>query len=95
MSAPILCEIGAGISLWANAIHALEALGLGDAMQTHVLSELRGGLRLGVARSCLQPPRDELTQRFGVSMAVMRRADLLAVFVGQLSLSNCTSVTHA
>jgi 2-polyprenyl-6-methoxyphenol hydroxylase-like FAD-dependent oxidoreductase len=76
--------IGAGISLWANAIHALEALGLGDAIRTHVLSELHGGLRtwrtvLSAASS------DELTERFAVSMAVMHRADLLAVLVGQLS----------
>ena len=63
----IRCEIGAGISLWANAIHALEALGLGDAMQTHVLSELRGGLRTWCGTVLSAASWDELTERFAVS----------------------------
>jgi 2-polyprenyl-6-methoxyphenol hydroxylase-like FAD-dependent oxidoreductase len=65
--APIRCEIGAGISLWANAIHALEALGLGDAMQTHVLSELRGGLRTWCGTVLSAASWDELSERFAVS----------------------------
>ena len=37
-------EVGAGISLWANAIHALDELGLANAIRPHVLSELHAGL---------------------------------------------------
>jgi 2-polyprenyl-6-methoxyphenol hydroxylase-like FAD-dependent oxidoreductase len=43
--ASALREVGAGISLWANALHALDELGLADAIRPHVLSELHAGLR--------------------------------------------------
>lgn len=83
--APILREIGAGISLWANAIHALEELGLADAIRARVLSELHGGLRTWRGTVLSAVPPHELTNRFAVSIAVMHRADLLAVLASRVS----------
>ena len=74
-----LREIGAGISLWANAIHALDELGLADAIRRHVLSEQYADLRTwrGTVLSAS-------TKRFAVPIAVMHRADLLAVLASQV-----------
>lgn len=79
-----LREIGAGISLWANAIHALDELGLADAIRAHTLSELHAGFRTWRG-TVLSAASNELTKRFAVPIAVMHRADLLAVLASQVS----------
>ncbi|MGE6738294.1 FAD-dependent monooxygenase, partial [Streptomyces sp. NPDC059900] len=43
--APQFTEIGAGISLWPNALRALEALGLADAVLELGAVEATGGVR--------------------------------------------------
>jgi 2-polyprenyl-6-methoxyphenol hydroxylase-like FAD-dependent oxidoreductase len=69
-----LREIGAGISLWANAIHVLDELGLADAIRRHVLSELHAGLRTWRGTVLAATTSNELTKRFAVPIAVMHRA---------------------
>jgi 2-polyprenyl-6-methoxyphenol hydroxylase-like FAD-dependent oxidoreductase len=83
--ASALREIGAGISLWANAIHALDELGLADAFRPHVLSELHAGLRTWRGTVLSATSSNELTKRFAVPIAVMHRADLLGVLASQVS----------
>ncbi|HYL84941.1 MAG TPA: FAD-dependent monooxygenase [Candidatus Angelobacter sp.] len=83
--APALREVGAGISLWANALHALDELGLANAIRPHVLSELHAGLRTWRGAVLSSAASNELTKRFAVPIAVMHRADLLAVLAGQVS----------
>ena len=83
--ASALREVGAGISLWANAIHALDELGLANAIRPHVLSELHAGLRTWRGTVLSAASSNELTKRFAVPIAVMHRADLLGVLASQVS----------
>lgn len=83
--APALHEIGAGISLWANAINALDELGLADAIRARGLSELRGGLKTWRGTVLYAASYDELAGRFGAAVVVMHRADLLAVLAKKIS----------
>ena len=85
---PILREVGAGISLWANAIHVLDELGLANAIRPHVLSELHAGLRTWRGTVLSSAASSELTKGFAVPIAVMHRADLLAVLAGQVSTNH-------
>jgi 2-polyprenyl-6-methoxyphenol hydroxylase-like FAD-dependent oxidoreductase len=70
-------EVGAGISIWANAIHALDEPGLRDAVRARIrflrYSDIRtpGGAILSASAA---------EERAGV----MHRADLLSIFVGAL-----------
>jgi 2-polyprenyl-6-methoxyphenol hydroxylase-like FAD-dependent oxidoreductase len=82
--APALCEVGAGISLWANAIHALEELGLGEKLRAAVLSDQHGGLRTWRGATLSAPPPDALAKRSGIAMALMHRADLLALLASEV-----------
>jgi 2-polyprenyl-6-methoxyphenol hydroxylase-like FAD-dependent oxidoreductase len=56
--APELREVGAGISLWANAIRALDHLGVGDAIRAVSLSLDRSEMRASDlrARNSVIPP---------------------------------------
>jgi 2-polyprenyl-6-methoxyphenol hydroxylase-like FAD-dependent oxidoreductase len=77
--APELRGIGAGISLWPNAVHALRRLGLGDAVEgagavAHdaVLRSWRGS-QLGASITA------QLAGRFGAPLVIVHRARLQAV----------------
>lgn len=83
--APALREIGAGISLWTNAIHALDELGLADAIRSRAPSELYAGLRTWRGTVLSAASSNEWTKRLAVSIAVMHRAELLAVLASELS----------
>ena len=43
--APQLREVGAGVSLWPNALQAADHLGVGDAIRQQAMSEGQGGMR--------------------------------------------------
>jgi len=77
--APELREVGAGISLWPNAVKALRRLGLGDAVEAAgapardaVLRSWRGA-QLGASIT------SELQGRFGAPLVLVHRARLQAV----------------
>jgi len=82
-SAPAIEDVGAGIQLTPNAMHALAALGLdaparerGEEPET---LDLRDGARdLLLSRL---PLKGEMTRRFGAPYLVLRRADLQAVLL--------------
>jgi 2-polyprenyl-6-methoxyphenol hydroxylase-like FAD-dependent oxidoreductase len=48
-------EVGAGISLWANAIKALRQLGLGDALDSISLVNQEGAARRGAGTETSSP----------------------------------------
>jgi 2-polyprenyl-6-methoxyphenol hydroxylase-like FAD-dependent oxidoreductase len=75
--APQFTEIGAGISLWPNALHALEALGLADTVRALGAVEQAGGVRDRRGRWLSRTDNAELTRRFGHPLTVLHRADLL------------------
>ncbi|SFC19081.1 2-polyprenyl-6-methoxyphenol hydroxylase [Streptomyces aidingensis] len=82
--APEFTEVGAGISLWPNALHALEALGLAGAVRELGAVEPAGGLRDRRGRWLSRTESAELTRRFGRPLVVLARADLLRVLAGAL-----------
>ncbi|MGB8946083.1 MAG: FAD-dependent monooxygenase, partial [Streptomyces sp.] len=75
--APEFTEIGAGISLWPNALRALAALGLADTVRALGAVEAAGGVRDRRGRWLTRTDNAELTRRFGHPLLVLHRADLL------------------
>jgi 2-polyprenyl-6-methoxyphenol hydroxylase-like FAD-dependent oxidoreductase len=85
--APALGEVGAGISLWANALRALDRIGAGDAVRAAALAlqysefRVRAGHRVTVAY-----PAAALEARLGFAplVAMIHRADLVGALAGCL-----------
>jgi len=77
--APELVEVGAGISLWPNAVNALGRLGIGDAVEAegapaHAAAfRSRRGAQLGASIT------NRLEERFGAPLILIHRARLQAV----------------
>jgi 2-polyprenyl-6-methoxyphenol hydroxylase-like FAD-dependent oxidoreductase len=71
-------EVGAGISLWANAFRALDALGLGDRVRALGTMDVSGGARDRRGRQLLRTDTSELARRHGASAVLLHRADLLS-----------------
>ncbi|MFF1696275.1 FAD-dependent monooxygenase [Streptomyces sp. NPDC058257] len=82
--APKFTEIGAGISLWPNALRALEALGLADTVRSLGAVEATGGVRDRRGRWLSRTDNAELARRFGHPLVVLHRADLLRVLTEAL-----------
>ncbi|MFF9011580.1 FAD-dependent monooxygenase [Streptomyces sp. NPDC014870] len=75
--APRFTEIGAGISLWPNALRALEALGTADTVRALGAVEKAGGVRDRRGRWLSRTDTAALVHRFGHPLVVLHRADLL------------------
>jgi 2-polyprenyl-6-methoxyphenol hydroxylase-like FAD-dependent oxidoreductase len=76
--APELREVGAGITLWTNAVKVLRKLGVGDAIERAAsplrkseLRSWRGGLLVGIDFTYL-------SEKFGAPTVGIHRADLQA-----------------
>ncbi|GGW46507.1 FAD-dependent monooxygenase [Streptomyces griseoloalbus] len=82
--APRFTEIGAGISLWPNALHALEVLGLADAVRALGAVETAGGVRDRRGRQLCRTDNAELERRFEHPLLVLHRADLSRVLAEAL-----------
>jgi 2-polyprenyl-6-methoxyphenol hydroxylase-like FAD-dependent oxidoreductase len=76
--APALREIGAGIALAANALRALDVLGIGAEIRAQSIAGLQGGLRRPNGRVLVNLAASELINRFG-TVVIMHRAELLAL----------------
>jgi 2-polyprenyl-6-methoxyphenol hydroxylase-like FAD-dependent oxidoreductase len=95
---PILREVGAGISLWPNAVKALVQLGLGEHLRSISRQNAEFSLRRtnGAVIACT-PTRD-LERRFGGGILIFHRAELLEILAqsfgsGRLHLgSTCTQI---
>lgn len=72
-----LRETGAGLSLWRNALLALDAIGLGDACRAHSLPYPGAALRRWDGRVLVSPAEKELKALIGEVGLVMHRAALL------------------
>ncbi|MFF8652645.1 FAD-dependent monooxygenase [Streptomyces huasconensis] len=75
--APEFTEIGAGISLWPNALRALDTLGLADTVRALGAEEATGGVRDRRGRWLSRTDNAELARRFGHPLVVLHRAELL------------------
>ncbi|SES37504.1 FAD-dependent monooxygenase [Actinokineospora terrae] len=67
-------EVGAGISLWRNALRALDALGVGDRVRARGANPGNGGLRDKRGRW--------LAASSAADLVMIHRADLLEVLLG-------------
>lgn len=74
-------EIGAGLTLWPNALAALDALGVGDGARDTALSEFDGGFMTASGRWLTRLNTDAVRDRYG-EVVVMARPDLLSLLLG-------------
>ncbi|MFE5482307.1 FAD-dependent monooxygenase [Streptomyces sp. NPDC056527] len=89
--APEFTEIGAGISLWPNALHALDVLGLAEHVRALGAVEAGGGVRDRQGRWLSRTDNAELTRRFGHPLVVLHRADLLRALTEALPADSLRS----
>lgn len=74
---PELSEIGAGLTLWPNALRALDALGIGPAIRGLGLVESMFGVRDSTGRWLSRTDSAAMAKRFGDGMVVLERPQLL------------------
>lgn len=85
--APELREVGAGISLWANALRALDHIGAGDAVRKHSLGMVRSEMRAREGRKILVGMRaEQFEKKYGIApfVCMIHRADLVAALASLL-----------
>jgi 2-polyprenyl-6-methoxyphenol hydroxylase-like FAD-dependent oxidoreductase len=75
--APQPAEVGAGLSLWANAIHALDRLGLTGALQELRSPTPEAGIYAWHGEPIMTESLEALAQRLGTISIVAHRAELL------------------
>jgi 2-polyprenyl-6-methoxyphenol hydroxylase-like FAD-dependent oxidoreductase len=81
---PTWQAVGAGLSLWPNAMHALRTLGLGTPMKALGTPQTDAVIRTwrGDPLSCL--PASEMARRFGSPLIGIHRADLQQLLLDAL-----------
>ncbi|MEU3015183.1 FAD-dependent monooxygenase [Nocardia asteroides] len=72
--APELTEVGAGISLWSNALRALDALGVGAAIRAQAVEDASAGIRDARGRWLSRTDIATLRARFGAPVVIHRAA---------------------
>src|SRR5215467_7912629 len=76
--APQFTEVGAGLSVWPNALRALDALGVGGPVRRRAVLQGQAGIRDAAGRWLSRTDTAELERRYGPT-AMIHRADLQAV----------------
>ncbi|WP_341684404.1 FAD-dependent monooxygenase [Nocardia farcinica] len=76
--APRLTALGAGISLWSNALRALDALGIGDEVRARAREDVSAGIRDSRGRWLSRFDVAALRARYGLPV-ILHRADLLDI----------------
>lgn len=76
---------GAGLTLWPNAMQALETIGVADAVRSIGMTARRATIRSARGRTLAELPIAELTARYGPMIAV-HRAELTRTFTEHLSV---------
>ena len=80
-------ETGAGLSLWANAIDALDDLGLKGFVQSVATPYSIGGLRTWRGDVLNTMSMEDLRRFFSVPVVVVHRAELLDALITHLGIS--------
>ena len=78
----VLSDVGAGISLWANALKALHQLGLKGPLDAMSFSSDQGAVRTVGGDVLTSTSSREFIARFGMPVMVFHRAELLEVLRG-------------
>jgi 2-polyprenyl-6-methoxyphenol hydroxylase-like FAD-dependent oxidoreductase len=79
-----LVEVGAGLTLWANALRALHKLGLTDMLETVGKPLTRSCILSWQGEILAETPVEALTKRFGTPLVAVHRADLQAALLSAL-----------
>ena len=66
-------EVGAGITLWPNAVKALQQLGLAEAIRAISVLEARGGIRTWRGALLSSASTADIERAFGAPTLVMHR----------------------
>jgi 2-polyprenyl-6-methoxyphenol hydroxylase-like FAD-dependent oxidoreductase len=82
--APALEPVGAGLGLGPNALHALDAIGLGEDVRRFSAVQGHGGLRRSGGGWLVRTDLGVLATRFGDPQLVALRADLVGLLAGRL-----------
>jgi 2-polyprenyl-6-methoxyphenol hydroxylase-like FAD-dependent oxidoreductase len=83
-------EVGAGLSLWTNAIHALGELGLAGALQSVSLDNPPVGLRSWDGRRLTPELPPDMAARLRGLCVILHRAELLALLLDALGKEHVT-----
>ena len=76
-----LADVGAGVSLWPNALKALHQLGMKAALDAMSCVSKVGALRTSDGRFLSRTTATEFVRRFGYPTTVFHRAELLEALV--------------
>jgi 2-polyprenyl-6-methoxyphenol hydroxylase-like FAD-dependent oxidoreductase len=76
---------GAGISIWPNALAALDHIGLGDAVREAGGRVTAGAMRWRDGRWLRRPSRERIVKALGEPLVVVRRSALNDVLANALS----------
>jgi 2-polyprenyl-6-methoxyphenol hydroxylase-like FAD-dependent oxidoreductase len=76
---------GAGISIWPNALAALDTLGLGAAVRSAGSPVAAGSVRWLDGRWLRRPDPDRMSHALGEPLVVLARADLMGVLTDALA----------
>jgi 2-polyprenyl-6-methoxyphenol hydroxylase-like FAD-dependent oxidoreductase len=82
--APALEPVGAGLGLGPNALHALDAIGLGDEVRRFSAVQGHGGLRRSGGGWLVRTDLGAVATRFGDPQLVALRADVVGLLAGSL-----------
>ncbi|MFJ2839351.1 MULTISPECIES: FAD-dependent oxidoreductase [Nocardia] len=72
--APEIAEVGSGISLWSNALRALDALGIGSVVRAQAIGDVSAGIRDARGRRLSRTDAATLRERFGAPVMIHRAA---------------------
>ncbi|MCY9786718.1 FAD-dependent monooxygenase [Nocardiopsis sp. EMB25] len=89
-----LAPVGAGLAVAPNALRALDTVGLGDAVRGRAAIG-SGGIRSWRGRWLLPTNVAQVRERFGDSIAVVARADLMGLLTGGSGAPVVHTRTHA
>jgi 2-polyprenyl-6-methoxyphenol hydroxylase-like FAD-dependent oxidoreductase len=92
--APELREVGAGLALWANAVRALEKLGVAAAVRALQPPTPSGGIYTWRGAPLITDTSAALARRVGEISVVLHRADLLAILRQNLPSGTLTLGKH-
>ena len=79
-----LVEVGAGLTLWANALRALHKIGLNDMLETVGKSLMRSCILSWQGEILAETPVEALTKRFGTPLVAVHRTDLQVALLSAL-----------
>jgi 2-polyprenyl-6-methoxyphenol hydroxylase-like FAD-dependent oxidoreductase len=77
-----LAEVGAGVSLWPNALKALHRLGMKARLDSLSFVSRHGAVRSASGVILSRTSADAFTSRFGLPTTVFHRAELLDALIG-------------